>query len=58
MIFQATLEEDKEKSTETKPHTMPKGIVNLEKLFDLQNKFKGSPNVKTNSSSLGHEVII
>jgi hypothetical protein len=33
--FQATLEEENEKSTETKSHTMPKGIVNLEKIFDL-----------------------
>jgi hypothetical protein len=36
---------------------MPKGVVNIEILFDLQDNFKWSSNVKTNSSISGHEVI-
>jgi hypothetical protein len=51
-----TLEEGKERSTEATKHTIPKCIFNIEKLFDLNNKFKGSPNVKNRSSSFGHEV--
>ena len=50
-----------EKSTETNPrmgqpidrlksHTIPKGIANLENLFDLKEWFKGPKNAKTSSS--------
>jgi hypothetical protein len=38
-------------------NTIPKGVVTLEKLFDLKDKFKKSSNVKTHSSTLGHEMI-
>jgi hypothetical protein len=34
-----------------KIHTMPKGFVNLENIFDLQEKFNGPENVNTGSSS-------
>ena len=36
---------------------MPKNIIRLEKLFDLQDKFKNLTNTKTNSSSLKYEAI-
>lgn len=36
---------------------MPKNIVKMEKLFDLQDKFKRSTNTKTSRSSLKLEVI-
>lgn len=36
---------------------MPKGIVSLEKLFDLKNWFKGQPKTKTQSSTLLQEKI-
>jgi hypothetical protein len=37
-------------STEPKLHTIPRGVVNLENLFDLREKFKHPKNVKTSSS--------
>lgn len=36
---------------------MPKGVVKLEKLFDLKNQFWGPPNTKTQSSTLSHDKI-
>jgi hypothetical protein len=57
-----------EKLTETDPHTnqptdkprshmIPKGVANLENLFDLRERFKGSKNTKTGSSCPMHETI-
>ena len=37
-----------------KENPIPKGIVSLEKLFDLQNCFRGPPNTKVQSSTLAH----
>ena len=36
---------------------MPKNIVRLEKLFDLQDKFRRPTSTKTSSSSLPYEVV-
>jgi hypothetical protein len=36
---------------------MPRGVVNLENLFDLREIFKNPKNVKTGSSCLAYEVI-
>jgi hypothetical protein len=36
---------------------MPKNIVRMEKLFDLQDKFRRPTNTKTGSSSLLYEVV-
>ena len=36
---------------------MPKNIIKLEKLFDLQDKFKRPTKTKTNSSSLLYEAM-
>jgi hypothetical protein len=36
---------------------IPKGIANLENLFDLKEIFKGSKNAKTGSSCPMHETI-
>ena len=36
---------------------MPKNIIRLEKLFNLQDKFKRLTNTKTSSSSLLYEVV-
>jgi hypothetical protein len=41
----------------SKSHTIPKGIANLENLFDLKERFKGSKNAKTGSSCPMHETI-
>lgn len=38
-----------------KGNPLPKGVVTLEKLFDLQIRFKGPPNTKTHSSTLSYE---
>jgi hypothetical protein len=61
-------EEFQEKLMETSPqegqhadkpkaHTIPKGIENLENLFDLKERFKGPKNAKTGSSCPLHETI-
>ena len=36
---------------------MPKNIIKMEKLFDLQGKFKRPTNTKTSSSSLRYETV-
>ena len=36
---------------------MPKNIIRLEKLFDLQEKFRRQTNTKTRSSILLYEVV-
>jgi hypothetical protein len=41
----------------SKSHTIPKGIANLENLFDLKEKFKRPKNTKTISSCPLHETI-
>jgi hypothetical protein len=38
-------------------HTIPKGVSNLENLFYLREKFKGSKNIKTRSSCPIYETI-
>ena len=40
-----------------KLHTIHKGVVNLENLFDLREKFKHPKNVKTNNFCPVYEVI-
>jgi hypothetical protein len=58
----------KEQSAESNPqtdhmtekpryHMIPKGIANLENIFDLRERFKGSKNAKTWSSCPMHETI-
>ena len=36
---------------------IPKGVITLEQMFDLDNKFRKPANVKTHSSSLQLELI-
>jgi hypothetical protein len=40
-----------------KAHTIPKGIANVESLFDLKDHFKGTINVKTGISFPLHETV-
>ena len=40
-----------------KGNFMPKGVITLEGMFDLQNKFRKLANVKTNSSSMQYEPV-
>jgi hypothetical protein len=44
-------------TNKSKPHTILKGIANLEKLFNLKEIFKGSKNMKIGSSCPMHETI-
>ena len=47
-------------ASEEKPehiNTMPKNIVKLEKLLDLQEKFRRPANTKTSSSTLLYEAV-
>ena len=52
-LLQASASEEKPKQSST----MPKNIVRLEKLFDLQDKFRRLTNTKTSSSSLLYEAM-
>jgi ribonuclease HI len=52
-LLQASTSEDKPKYSKA----MPKNIVRLEKLFDLQEKFRRPTNTKTRSSTLLYEVV-
>ena len=36
---------------------VPNSVLRLEKLFDLQDKFRSFPNCKTNGSRMRHETI-
>ena len=42
---------------EGKGNPMPKGIMSLENLFDLKNRFRGPPNTKVQSSTLAHQQL-
>lgn len=44
-------------SQESEGNPMPKGVVTLEKLYDLQNRFKGPFNTNTHNSTLSHEKV-
>ena len=52
-LLQASTLEDKPKYN----NIIPKNIIRMEKLFDLQDKFKRPTNTKTSSSSLRYEAI-
>ena len=52
-LLQASASEEKPKHS----NTMPKNIVRLEKLFDLQEKFRRPTNMKTSISTLLYEVV-
>ena len=52
-LLQASTSEDKPKYS----NVMPKNIIKLEKLFDLQDTFKRPTNTKISSSSLRYEVF-
>jgi hypothetical protein len=60
-VFQEqSMETDPQTSQPTnkfKSHTIPKGIANLENLFDLKERFKWPKNAKTSSSCPMHETI-
>jgi hypothetical protein len=40
-----------------KSNVIPKGVASLEKIFDLQDRFKRITNDNTNSSTLIHQII-
>ena len=52
-LLQASTLEEKPKHS----NIMPKNIVRLEKLFDLQEKFRKPTNTKTSSSTLLYEAV-
>ena len=52
-ILQASASEDKLEYS----NVMPKNIIRLGKLFDLQDKFKRPTNTKLSNSSLRYEVV-
>ena len=63
MFKDAAIDEDEHKkalqdaANASKGNLIPKGVVSLESLYDLQNHFWGPVNVKTHNSTLFHEKI-
>jgi len=49
--------EDNEEPPNYKSNPIPKGVLTLENIFELQDRFRPQPNVKTHSSILNHEFI-
>ena len=52
-LLQASASKDKPEHS----NGMPKNIIRLDKLFDLQDKFKRQTNTKLSSSSLGYDAV-
>ena len=56
--FKAAIIDDEEHQAELKfDNFIPKGVRTLERMFDLNEKFRRLVNVKTHSSSLQFELI-
>ena len=59
----ATIDEEEHEKTlqdaanASKGNLIPKGVMSLEKLYNLQNRFQGPVNAKTHRSTLSHEHI-
>jgi hypothetical protein len=49
--------ETNQSTDKPRSHTIPKGVANLENLFDLRERFKGSTNTKMGSSYPMYETI-
>ena len=47
----------RDKSLYNISNIIPKSFINLEKFYDLQDKFKQTTNCKTQSSSLNYEPV-
>ena len=57
-VFKGAIIDDEEHQAEMKyDNFIPKGVRTLEKMFDLNEKFRRPTNVKTHSSSLQFELI-
>jgi hypothetical protein len=54
---EALLQASASKENPEHSNGMPKNIVRMEKLFDLQDKFRRPSNTKTSSSSLLYEAM-
>ena len=56
-MHEALLQASTSKEKPEHSNGMPKNIVRLEKLFDLQDKVRSPTNTKTSSSSLRYEAV-
>jgi len=63
-VFKGTMidEDEDEKAlqdgaSDKKGNLIPKGVVSLERVYDLQNNFQGPRNIKTHNSTMMHEQI-
>jgi hypothetical protein len=54
---EALLQDSASEDTPEYSNVIPKNIIRLEKLFDLQDKFKRPTNTKISSLSLRYEVV-
>jgi hypothetical protein len=51
------LQDYRDESSKTKANCIPKNVLSLEKLFDLQTKFRRLMNPKTNNSTMMHFLV-
>jgi hypothetical protein len=54
---QQELQTYREEANKVKTNCVPKNVLTLEKLFDLQSKFRRPTNPKTNSSTMMHFLV-
>jgi len=54
---QQELQAYQEETNKVKTNCVPKNVLTLEKLFDLQSKFKRPSNMKTNTSTMMHFLV-
>ena len=57
-LLQDSTSEEKPEHSNTMPNTMPKNIVRLEKLFDLQEKFRTPTNTKAQHYSMKLSISV
>jgi hypothetical protein len=54
---QQDLQNYRDETSKVKENCVPKNVLTLEKLFDLQTKFRRHANPKTNSSTMMHFLV-
>jgi hypothetical protein len=56
-VHQQELQTYREETNKVKTNCVPKNVLTLEKLFDLQSKFRRPANPKTNNSTMMHFLV-
>jgi hypothetical protein len=56
-VHQQELQTYREEANKVKTNCVPKNVLTLENLFDLQSKFRRPASMKTNSSTMIHFLV-